>query len=63
DSGQAGVRFAFNDSGSITSVTVVRSSGNPKVDDAAVALIRKASPIPAPPDGAPRSHTITIQFR
>ncbi|EBX4817125.1 energy transducer TonB, partial [Salmonella enterica subsp. enterica serovar Newport] len=35
----------------------------PKVDDAAVALIRKASPIPAPPDGAPRSHTITIQFR
>lgn len=61
-SGTAVVRFSINSSGGVTSASVARSSGNPSVDSAALALVRGASPVPAPPPGGPHSLTIPIQY-
>jgi protein TonB len=47
--GDATVRFTFDSSGTILSVALTRSSGDKALDDAAVTMIRRASPIPTPP--------------
>ncbi|HEV2507214.1 MAG TPA: energy transducer TonB [Mesorhizobium sp.] len=54
--GDALVRFTFNSGGSILSVALARSSGDKSLDDAAVSMVRRASPIPAPPS------TVTVMF-
>lgn len=54
--GDALVRFTFNSGGSILSVALARSSGDKSLDDAAVSMVRRASPIPAPPS------TVTAMF-
>ncbi|CAD7030319.1 energy transducer TonB [Pseudorhizobium endolithicum] len=53
DTGTAAVRFSFDGSGNITSVSLSRSSGNSAIDNYIVAAVRRASPIPAPPAGVP----------
>ena len=53
DKGTAAVRFNFDGSGNITSVSLSRSSGNAAIDDYIVSAVRRASPIPAPPAGVP----------
>ena len=47
--GVAYVRFAVNSSGTVISASLARGSGDAAVDEAAVALVRRASPVPAPP--------------
>ena len=54
--GDALVRFTFNSGGSILSVALARSSGDKNLDEAAVSMVRRASPIPAPPS------TVTAMF-
>lgn len=49
--GTALVRFSFDGSGNVTSVSLSRSSGDAKIDDYIVGAVRRASPIPAPPTG------------
>jgi protein TonB len=49
EQGTVRVSFAINSSGSIVSARVTRSSGNAELDGAALDMVRRASPVPAPP--------------
>jgi protein TonB len=49
--GTATVSFTINRSGQVLSARLVRSSGDPVLDREAVALLNRASPVPAPPAG------------
>jgi protein TonB len=57
------VSFAIDEAGKVTSVTVTKSSGNPGLDDAAQAMIRRASPFPAPPTRQPMTFNVPISFQ
>lgn len=59
--GVAQVRIRIDDSGNILSSTLVRSSGFADLDAEAMALMKRASPVPPPPAGIP--HTITVPIR
>ena len=61
--GIASVQFSFNSKGDVLSVRLVASSGNPSLDEAAVSLVRRSSPIPAPPPTGPSSIVVPIQFK
>jgi protein TonB len=60
--GVASVRFTIDDSGNVLSVALARSSGYPELDEEVVALVRRASPVPAPPPGANKSITAPVRF-
>lgn len=45
------VSFSIDRGGRVTSARLLRGSGDPALDEEAVAMIRRASPVPAPPDG------------
>jgi len=60
--GTAQVRFTFDGSGNVQSVSLVRSSGVPALDEEVVSLVRRASPIPAPPPGVNRTIVVPIRF-
>ncbi|MBP7000373.1 energy transducer TonB [Amaricoccus sp.] len=62
EEGVAHVHFSIDDSGNVRSVRLSRSSGFPELDAEVVALVRRASPVPAPPPGAPRDITAPVQF-
>jgi protein TonB len=47
--GVATVAFSIDRGGRVTSARLVRSSGSPSLDAEAVALVRRASPVPPPP--------------
>jgi protein TonB len=49
--GTALVAFSINRSGAVTSARLARSSGDSALDQEAVSLPRRASPLPRPPDG------------
>jgi protein TonB len=49
------VAFYIDERGNLTHQSVVRGSGSPDLDAAAIAALRRASPFPAPPVGHPRS--------
>lgn len=57
------VRFNVSSNGQAVSVSVARSSGNAKIDSAAVAHVKRASPFPKPPPGARTRFVIPIEFR
>ena len=57
------VRFNVSSNGRAVSVSVARSSGNAKIDSAAVAHVKRASPFPKPPPGARTRFVIPIEFR
>lgn len=62
EEGVAHVRFSIDDAGNVRSVRLARSSGSAELDEEVVALVRRASPVPAPPPGAPRDITAPVQF-
>ena len=62
-SGVAHVRFIVGASGQATGVSIARSSGNSRIDRAALALVKRAAPFPKPPPGARTRFVIPIEFR
>jgi protein TonB len=62
DEGTVTVSFRVSASGAVSGATVTRSSGNPDLDRAALAMVRRASPVPAPPANIGAT-TITVPVR
>jgi protein TonB len=60
--GVATVRFALDGVGAVTLADLAQSSGDRALDDEALAAVRRASPLPAPPAGAPRAYSAPIRF-
>jgi len=60
--GVAMVRFALDGAGAVTLADLAHSSGDRALDDEAVAAVRRAAPLPAPPEGAPRAYSAPIRF-
>ena len=61
--GTAVVGFSVTGGGGLASVHLTGSSGSAQLDRAALQMIRRAAPFPAPPAGAQRSFTISIKGR
>jgi len=64
--GDVAVEFTLDRAGGVVASRVVRSSGSQVLDDEALALLQRASPLPAPPglvNGATFELTLPIQFR
>lgn len=61
--GTAYVRFRIDANGRVLSANLARSSGSSGIDEAAVATVRNASPVPAPPPGVNLSMTVAIEFK
>lgn len=60
--GESRVRFAIDGNGNVLSASLARSSGNAMLDDEAVSMVRRASPVPAPPPGVDRTIVVPIRF-
>jgi protein TonB len=60
--GIATVSFSIDGSGRVTSARLARGSGNAAIDQEVVAMARRASPFPAPPDGRGRNFTVPVRF-
>jgi protein TonB len=60
--GIAIIRFALDESGQLTSVSLLRSSGEADLDAESVALVNRAAPFPPPPPGAQDSFAIEVAF-
>ena len=56
------VRFRIDDAGNVLSVALARSSGFPELDNEVLSLVRRASPVPAPPPGASKTITAPVRF-
>jgi periplasmic protein TonB len=63
EQGSATVSFALDGSGRVTRVALVRGSGVASIDQEATAMVRRASPFPAPPGGRGMSFTVPVSFR
>lgn len=59
--GTALVQFSIGEGGRLASVRVTRSSGSPRLDRAALTVVQRAAPFPAPPAGAQRSFPVQIK--
>jgi len=55
EEGTVQVSFTINASGAVTGARIARSSGNSALDQAAIDMVRRASPVPAPPPQIARS--------
>lgn len=62
EEGVVQVRFSIDDRGNVLSAKIVRSSGHAALDEAVIALVHRASPVPAPPADAPRTITAPVRF-
>jgi periplasmic protein TonB len=63
--GTASVAFAINRAGSVVSARLMASSGDPALDEEAVALLHRASPVPPPPaqfGGGVVTLTVPVRF-
>lgn len=58
--GRALIRFSISRSGRVTAVRLVKRSGNTAVDQAALAMVRRASPFPPIPAGMKSGMTFTV---
>ncbi len=56
------VSFTITGSGAASGIRLARSSGNPVLDQAALDLVRRASPFPAPPSGGSVPITVPINY-
>ena len=56
------VEFAIDGQGRVLSHRLLDASGHPLLDAEAEALLARASPVPAPPDGTGRSFQVPIVF-
>ena len=63
EEGVVHVSFAIDAAGNVLSAQISRSSGHPALDAEVLALVRRASPVPAPPPDVPRQITAPVQFR
>lgn len=62
--GTASLAFTIDRSGEVLSAHLIGSSGDSALDEEAVALVRRASPVPAPPpDFGSGSITLTVPIR
>ncbi|WP_136636040.1 energy transducer TonB family protein [Pseudooceanicola onchidii] len=61
--GTAWVAFSINASGGLGGVSVSKSSGDARIDQAALKMVQRAAPFPRPPAGAQRRFSVPIQFR
>ena len=61
--GTAVISFSISANGGLGRVSVARSSGSAALDNAAIAVVRKAAPFPVPPAGAQRRFSIRIKGR
>lgn len=59
----ATVRFVISSSGSVTSASLGQSSGAPAFDQAALSMVRRASPFPPIPPGLGRSLSFNAPIR
>jgi periplasmic protein TonB len=62
DQGVATVGFSLDGSGRVTSARLVRGSGIASIDQEVQAMVRRASPFPAPPGGRGQSFTVPVRF-
>ncbi|PZQ46836.1 MAG: energy transducer TonB [Rhodovulum sulfidophilum] len=62
DEGVATVRFSIDASGNVQSVRLLRSSGIPELDQEVVAMVQRASPVPAPPPGTKLDIAVPVRF-
>ncbi len=62
EQGTVYVRFSIDGGGNVLSVTLARSSGFPELDNEVLSLVRRVSPVPPPPPGAPTSITAPVRF-
>jgi len=60
--GSGAVTFSLSGSGSVTSARIARGTGAAVLDQEILAMVRRASPFPAPPDGQPKSFTVPLHF-
>ena len=56
------VSFTLDGGGRVTSANLVRGTGAAVLDQEIQAMVRRASPFPAPPDGRPKSFTVPVRF-
>lgn len=56
------VRFSIDETGRVLSASLARSSGFAELDQEVLAMVRRASPVPAPPPGANRTITAPVRF-
>ena len=61
--GSATIAFTVAGNGGLSGARVAASSGSAQLDQAALELVRRASPFPPPPKGAQRSFSIRIKGR
>ncbi|MCD4512138.1 energy transducer TonB [Brucella pseudogrignonensis] len=62
EQGTAYVRFRIDDAGNVLSASLVRSSGFPELDAEVMSLVKRASPVPAPPAGVNKTITAPVRF-
>lgn len=60
--GVATVSFTVDESGRVTSVQLAHTSGISAFDQEVVAMVRRASPFPRPPDGRSRDFAVPVRF-
>ena len=60
--GSGVVTFSLSGSGGVTSVRIAKGTGAAVLDQEILAMVRRASPFPAPPDGQPKSFTVPVNF-
>lgn len=62
EEGTVYVRFRIDDGGNVLSVSLSRSSGHSSLDQAVLDMVRRASPVPAPPPGVSKTITAPVRF-
>lgn len=62
EQGVVHVRFSIDGSGNVRSVFLEKSSGHDELDNEVLALVRRVSPVPAPPLGAGKSVVVPVKF-
>ncbi len=62
ETGTVFVRFSLDTAGNVLSVELARSSGFSALDSEVLALVRRASPLPAPPADFPSAITAPVAF-
>lgn len=56
------VSFSLDASGTVLRAAITRSSGNADLDAEVLSLVKRSSPLPAPPPDAPRDITAPVRF-
>jgi len=62
ETGTVTVTFSLDPSGKVLSASLQKPSGHPDLDAEVLDLVRRASPLPVPPPGAPLTITAPVRF-